>query len=272
MRFAAGPRARMPGVARTLILHVNLGRAKRFDQFPVDIIGNAHAIPIARHAQMSSTTFSCFFIHPSHNRTMSTADYRPRFGKDIRIKPEPPIRAPATRPCATTGCSGEGAFRVPRARDRLDEHLWFCLEHARQHNEHWDYFSGMSQTDIEAFAEDALTGHRPTWPLGKRAAHAPATRGNRRFRDIHSVFGDRDGEAAGSSGPRPPQRPLTPLQARAFDVLNLEFDASLQQIKARYKELVKRFHPDANGGDRGAEERLKRVIQAYGVLRASGLT
>jgi DnaJ-class molecular chaperone len=46
----------------------------------------------------------------------------------------------------------------------------------------------------------------------------------------------------------------------------------LHQIKARYKELVKRFHPDANGGDRGAEERLKQVIKAYGVLRASGLT
>ena len=73
-------------------------------------------------------------------------------------------------------------------------------------------------------------------------------------------------------GSRRAARPLTPPQARAFDVLNLEPNASLHQIKARYKELVKRFHPDANGGDRGAEERLKRVIQAYGVLRASGLT
>jgi hypothetical protein len=203
---------------------------------------------------------------------MSTADYRPRFGKDIRIKPDAPIRSPSTRPCASAGCSGDGAFRVPRARDRLDEHLWFCLEHARRHNEHWDYFSGMSQTEIEAFAEDALTGHRPTWPLGKRAADAPAMRDHRRFRDFHSVFNGPGGEADGAAAARPPQRPLTPLQARAFDVLDLESDASLHQIKARYKELVKRFHPDANGGDRGAEERLKRVIQAYGVLRASGLT
>jgi hypothetical protein len=203
---------------------------------------------------------------------MSTADYRPRFGKDIRIKPDAPMRALASRSCATAGCSGEGSFRVPKARDRLDEHLWFCLEHARQHNEHWDYFSGMSQTQIEAFAEDALTGHRPTWPLGKRAADAPAMRDHRRFRDFHSVFSHSAGETDGPEAPRPPLRTLTPLQTRAFDVLNLEPDASLPQIKSRYKELVKRFHPDANGGDRGAEERLKRVIQAYGVLRASGLT
>lgn len=203
---------------------------------------------------------------------MSTADYRPRFGKDIRIKPDAPVRAPAARPCARPGCSGEGAFRVPKARDRLDEHLWFCLLHAREHNEHWDYFGGMSQTEIEAFAEDALTGHRPTWPLGKRAAHGHAGHDHRKFRDFHAVFAGATGEAAGTSAPRPPQRPLTPLQVKALDVLNLESDASLHQIKARYKELVKRFHPDTNGGDRGAEERLKRVIQAYGVLRASGLT
>jgi hypothetical protein len=203
---------------------------------------------------------------------MSTADYRPRFGKDMRIKPDAQMRVSTARPCATKGCSGEGAFRVPKARDRLNEHLWLCLVHAREHNEHWDYFSGMDQTEIEAFAEDALTGHRPTWPLGKRGAHGNAGRDHRRFRDFHTVFGGATSETAETSVPRPPRRPLTPLQVQALDVLNLESDASLPQIKARYKELVKRFHPDANGGNRGTEERLKRVIQAYGVLRASGLT
>jgi hypothetical protein len=203
---------------------------------------------------------------------MSTADYRPRFGKDIRIKPDVPVQAAAGRPCAATGCSGGGSFRVPKSRDRLDEHLWFCLEHAREHNEHWNYFSGMSEPEIEAFCIDALTGHRPTWPLGRHAAQTHAARDECRFRDAHSIFGEYGGEAAGATAHRPSPRPLTPRQMHALDVLNLESDASLQQIKARYKELVKRFHPDTNGGDRGAEERLKRVIQAYGVLRASGLT
>ena len=65
---------------------------------------------------------------------------------------------------------------------------------------------------------------------------------------------------------------MTRLQMQALDTLHLAHSATLIEIKARYKELVKRFHPDANGGDRGAEERLKQVIKAYGVLRASGLT
>ena len=202
---------------------------------------------------------------------MDTAGSRPRFVKDIRIKPDAPVRATAGRPCGKRGCEGEGAFRVPRSRERLDEHVWFCLQHAREHNETWDYFKGMDEGQIEAFRVDAVTGHRPTWPLGKRAAHLHGKPDYRSFRDSHHVFGEawQEGVHPTSS---PPPRPLTAPQARALDVLNLEAGASLHQIKARYKELVKRFHPDANGGDRGSEERLKRVIQAYGVLRASGLT
>lgn len=203
---------------------------------------------------------------------MGAAGYRPRFGKDIRIKPDVPLRAPAARPCAKKDCIGEGSFRVPRSRERLNEHLWFCLQHAREHNESWDYFQGMSQSDIEAFAVDAVTGHRPTWPLGKRAAHIHGQHESRPFRDAHRLFGDAFETEGGKGGNLRATRPLTGPQARALDVLNLEADASLHQIKTRYKELVKRFHPDANGGDRGSEERLKRVIQAYGVLRASGLT
>jgi DnaJ-like protein len=225
---------------------------------------------------MSSVSFSCFFIFATHNPLMGAAGYRPRFGKDIRIKPEAPVRAKEPRSCAKRGCEGEGAFRVPRSRERLDEHLWFCLQHAREHNETWDYFQGMSEAEIEAFRVDAVTGHRPTWALGRRTARAHGdTSGKqdyRSFRDSHRLFGDAFEAAPGSGANGHNARPLTGPQARALDVLNLEAGANLHQIKARYKELVKRFHPDANGGDRGAEERLKQVIKAYGVLRASGLT
>jgi len=199
---------------------------------------------------------------------MGEAGYRPRFGKDIRIKPDPRPHAPGTRRCEAPGCEGEGSCRVPKSRHRLNEHVWYCLEHARAHNESWDFFSGMSDAEIQAFQNEALTGHRPTWPLGKRAAHPRNGQGAHHLQDIHELFGG----AEGPPEPRPPQRQLTRPQAIALEVLNLDATATLHQIKARYKELVKRFHPDANGGDRGAEERLKKVIQAYGVLRASRLT
>ena len=192
-----------------------------------------------------------------------------RFKSDIRIKPGKAKKAePVTRMCEAPDCVGPGNCRVSKSPRNLSEYLWYCSIHARLHNEAWDYFKDMDDDEIQKFREDALTGHRPTWQLGKRAAkarmgQAPLGAVN----DSHAMFAE-DGE---TSTVRRPERHLTRLQVMAFDTMQLAHNATLIEIKARYKELVKRFHPDANGGDRGAEERLKQVIKAYGVLRASGL-
>ena len=193
-----------------------------------------------------------------------------RFKSDIRIKPdkkEPAKAEKVTRMCDAPDCVGPGQCRVPRSPQNLSEYYWYCPAHARAHNESWDYFKGMDDAQVQQFREEAMFGHRPTWPLGKRAAKArmgqmPLGGVN----DSHAMFAE-DGETQ----VRRPERHLTRLQVMAMDTMQLAHNATLIEIKARYKELVKRFHPDANGGDRGAEERLKQVIKAYGVLRASGL-
>jgi hypothetical protein len=201
------------------------------------------------------------------------APIRPRFKSDIRIKPDKGARAapkPEERICEATDCIGPGNCRVSKSPQNLSEYIWYCAAHARLHNENWDYFKGMDDNDIQKFRLDAITGHRPTWQLGKRAAKArTGTRSQNPLHDSHALFEeDADGNP---TGPRRPERHLTRLQIMAFDTMQLAHNATLIEIKARYKELVKRFHPDANGGDRGAEERLKQVIKAYGVLRQSGL-
>lgn len=192
-----------------------------------------------------------------------------RFKSDIRIKPEKAkVREVEARMCEAPDCIKAGNCRVPKSPNNLNEHFWYCSAHARVHNESWDYFKGMGDDDIQRFKEEALTGHRPTWPLGKRAAKARMGQAPlNNVHDSHAVFAE-DGD---TTTVRRPERHLTRLQIMAMDTLQLPHNATLIEIKARYKELVKRFHPDANGGDRGAEERLKQVIKAYGVLRASGL-
>jgi len=194
-----------------------------------------------------------------------------RFKTDIRIKPGTARAEPAKtlRPCDRKGCAEQGDFKVTRSRDRLGEYIWLCLAHAREHNESWDFFAGMDEKAIESFRNDAITGHRPTWPLGKRAARMQNPFGTFTVDDNYGQF---ENDADSKPHIRRPERTLTRLQMQSLDTLQLAHSATLLEIKARYKELVKRFHPDANGGDRGAEERLKQVIKAYGVLRASGLT
>jgi len=206
---------------------------------------------------------------------MSSYAYRPRFGFDIRIHPDKPSQPTVAKRCAKPGCAAAAEVYVPKTRLDMNDRQWLCREHLREHNQRWNYFAGMSDQEIERFCLDSLTGHRPTWPLGKRGA---ATRTNEnekertrsfwshRVEDGFAVF-----EEAAESAPPPRRTRLTKMQLDALAVLNLEENATLHDIKARYKELVKRFHPDANGGDRGTEERLRQVIRAYGHLRATGL-
>ena len=76
---------------------------------------------------------------------------------------------------------------------------------------------------------------------------------------------------AGSGGERQPPRAVRPLERRALEALGLPETAGRVGIKTRFKELVKRHHPDSHGGDRSFEDRLRAVIQAYNYLKSAGL-
>jgi len=65
-------------------------------------------------------------------------------------------------------------------------------------------------------------------------------------------------------------RPVRNAERKALDTLGLDADATKHQVKMRFKELVKRHHPDANGGDRSTEDRLIEVIQSYNYLKSVG--
>ena len=196
--------------------------------------------------------------------------YRPRFGYDIRINPEVAPRPAKVQPCSVKGCIEMAESRAPRTREHMEERVWLCRGHLREHNESWDYFAGMSEAEIERHCLEALVGHRPTWPLGKRGApgRQPAAEPSffsYRIEDGFAIFEE-------SAEPARRARPtaLTKAQQDALAVLDLEDDATQEQLKARYKQLVKRFHPDANGGNRATEDRLRVVIKAYAHLRATG--
>ena len=161
--------------------------------------------------------------------------------------------AARARRCDRSGCGEAGDYRAPMHRGEDAPSYWFCLEHVRQYNADWDYFDGWSQAEIERFRREAVTGHRPTWRLGTRARDSGVLAGA--FDPLGLFNGDVGGAATG--------RPLPEPTRRALAELDLDDSASLHEIKMRYKQMVKRFHPDANGGDKRAEERFKKVSEAY---------
>jgi hypothetical protein len=169
--------------------------------------------------------------------------------------PEAPGRC-----CDMPGCTKEGGYRAPRSRSSLREYYWFCLDHVREYNATWDYYKGMSPAEIERETRADTGWQRPTWKLGQLGAHAPE---EELFHDRLDVLGAAGMARRGAqqAGPPPPlKQPLT--------VLGLPWPVSLEDVKARYKELAKRHHPDANGGDRAAEERLKDINLAYAAIRS----
>lgn len=166
------------------------------------------------------------------------------------------------RLCDHLGCTAEGLYRAPKSRDRLNDYFVFCLDHVRDYNRTWDYYRGMSPAEIEAQIRFDTVWQRPTWPLGKFGP------GDDRdpldaIRDGFGLFAEHREERRTSRQDWTPRSP----QEKALSVLGLRPPTVFAEIKARYKELVKRLHPDANGGDKGAEEQLKLVNQAYSTLK-----
>ena len=194
---------------------------------------------------------------------MPKAHYRPLRYEEVEA---PPVRA-----CDSPGCRCGGEFRAPKSRDRLTDYYWFCLEHVRQYNAAWDYYAGMDAREIEAHIRRDVTWDRPTWPLGKQGQ--PQRSRAHRFHDPFDVFEGADPFDAQQRRSRhddPPARPrASTAEEQALSVLDLSLPITLIEVKARYKQLVKRHHPDANGGSKAAEERLKLINEAYATLRHS---
>lgn len=198
-----------------------------------------------------------------------------------RIRVKRNRREPAAQTvqgCEWAGCDRPGTHRAPKGRGREGEYWRYCLDHVRAYNANYNYFAGLSDDAVASYQKDAITGHRPTWRMGMNAsrragggASAGPTSGKGTGFTWHDPFGFVDAASAGPQTPPEAEgRAIRNAERKAFEDLGLEIDASAAEIKSRFKELVKRHHPDAHGGDRSFEDRLRAVIQAYNYLKAVG--
>jgi hypothetical protein len=190
----------------------------------------------------------------------------------VRVKPDLDRVVRENGPvCQWKGCTQSGTHRAPKGRGHEGEYLLLCLEHVRAFNASYNYFAGMSNAEVEAYQKDSVTGHRPTWKVGANSwahgtRHGLGMGGlGGRFNDPHGFFGWR------SARPGDYRRPLKPLELKSLEALDLTHEAERHEIKARFKQLVKRHHPDANGGDKRSEDKLREIIQAYNYLKQAGL-
>lgn len=169
----------------------------------------------------------------------------------------------ATDRCAVPGCRNLGEYKAPVQPGNFDgpgDYRLLCLDHVRQHNSKYNYFHGMSAEEISEAQSPLSAWERPS----RRFAHAGADPA-----PAWADFADPlDAIAARfrTADRGPPQR-FTPNERRALGVLGLAEDVDLHAVRSSYSKLVRRFHPDRNGGDRSYEKKLAEVIAAWQTLK-----
>lgn len=165
--------------------------------------------------------------------------------------------------CAVSGCRQQGEYKAPIRAANFDGpgvYRLLCLDHVREHNAKYNYFAGMSPDEITE-AQAPYAGWEPATRAFRHSGGDPPPAWSdfsdpldaisARFRHMRS--------RAHSRFSRPEQR--------ALSVLGLGEEADLYAVRERYTQLVRRYHPDRNGGDRSEERKLGEVIEAWQLLR-----
>ena len=180
----------------------------------------------------------------------------------------PPLNfaSPAPRECDKMGCAEPGEYRAPKNRALKDYH-WFCIDHVREYNASWNFYRGMKADELDAHWISDMTWQRPSWPLG---ASAPSYR---RFESIlrnRFLFEEDKQEDHAHQENELRQKSYFPPyseEAKALKLFALQLPLSKDNLRKKYKQLVKQSHPDHHQGNKDYEERLKNVTQAYAILK-----
>ena len=166
--------------------------------------------------------------------------------------------------CAVPGCANPGEYKAPLQPADFDgpgSWRFLCLDHVREHNSKYNYFEGMSAEEIQV-AQGPLAGwDRPSRRFAGIGADLPPRWTD--FADPLDAISARFGTVHDAARPSRFSKP----ERRALSVLGLGEDADRHALRRRYSALVRRFHPDKNGGDRSRERQLGEVIEAYQLLR-----
>ena len=144
--------------------------------------------------------------------------------------------AKQVRLCDRVGCTEPGDRPAPKSPNK-PERWFFCERHAAEYNRNWNYFEGLTAEE----AADREAGER------------------------RDASGYHQAKHYGWSGPGDGSRSADEM--RALDVLELESDASYEDIKAAHRRLAKANHPDLAKDDGEAAKRFQAVQAAYEVLR-----
>ena len=177
-----------------------------------------------------------------------------------------PDESESIRHCDHPGCLENGLHRAPKSANQLNDYYWFCFDHAAAYNKSWNYYADRPAEEIERDRVEDVTWRRPTWPFNRhKSRKAHLFDGE----DLFGIFDDAGGTAHQYRyQDYNPDFSHLPGEVRAaLSLFNFSVSPSKDDLKSRYKDLVKKHHPDTHKEDPKAEETLKAINIAYGLLK-----
>lgn len=161
--------------------------------------------------------------------------------------------------CDMPGCTHTAEHRAPKNRG-LSDYYNFCLDHVREYNKAWNFFEGMNHREVEEHMVNSLYGDRPTWRYDTDASVYERLR-TAAWKTYNFTDETPPKNGHGYSGQTP--------EYEALGIMGLSLPVTLSDIKTRYKELAKKYHPDRNKGCKKSEELLKTINMAYTILKVA---
>ena len=166
--------------------------------------------------------------------------------------------------CDHKNCSEIGKFKAPKSRLKLNEYYFFCLKHIKSYNKSWDFYKGLTVDQIELSLRKDTVWDRPSWPF-KNVKNNIIEQLNGFFDNDYELF-EKERDIKNFIKNKILDEKLTKEEHKCLKIMHLSMPISVNEIKKKYKKLVKIFHPDVNDNNIEAEKRFKEINEAYRVL------
>ena len=163
--------------------------------------------------------------------------------------------------CDEINCNKIGEFYAPKSPNSSERYI-FCLEHIKSYNKRWNFFAGKSQEEIYEYQKNHLFEGKPTKPFSNGSASKIKFQfrfffdtQKIKFRKKRKRFENKQNYS------------LNEQVEHSLITLNLKPDVNEEQLKKKYKALVKKYHPDVNNNILNKEMKMKEINKAYKILQ-----
>tara|TARA_B100000427_G_C15403277_1_gene548661 strand:+ start:276 stop:863 length:588 start_codon:yes stop_codon:yes gene_type:complete len=166
--------------------------------------------------------------------------------------------------CDYFNCNEIGEYKAPKSRSDLNDYYFFCLKHVSKYNKSWDFYKGLTVDQIELSMRKDTVWDRPSWPLNGNYAKVMEQLNDFLDEDYSLFEKKKDNEDFLNN--KKINDNLLISEIKSLKILGLKTPISVDEIKKRYKKLVKIFHPDVNDNDKEAETKFKEITESYKLL------